>query len=395
MRGCYRARMPTPDFILRLREHVGHDLLWLAGATAVILDDDRVLLVRRADTGAWTPVTGIVDPGEHPATTAVREALEEAGVVVEVEALVRVHVIPPRTYVNGDSAHYLDHVLRCRYVSGDAHVADEESVDVGWFPLDALPPMSDRMLARIDAAVSFDGTVDLDGAEGVASPGARDDVATIPRDHYRQLLLAAGQDLAEASATEIATTGAFGGPGPSATMLVADAFAVEPAAATELVEAYLETLRHRCAERGVSAPSLDDVMSGIARGHHPRCHARIDVDALAEHLRATVAPQTIAMHPRHRAAVLDGSKTVTVRWREPIAPGPATLTFDGDERVRVRVRSVERVALAGVSPAAVHAEPGTDMREYVDLLRSRHYPGMPVDAILDVVVFALDAEPSP
>lgn len=154
--------MATPDFILRLREHVGHDLLWLTGATAVILDGERVLLVRRADTGAWTPVTGITDPGEHPATTAVREALEETGVVAQVEALVRVHVLPPTTYVNGDRSQYLDHVFRCRYVSGEAHVGDDESSEVGWFALDALPPMSDGMLARLDAAVSFDGTVRLD-----------------------------------------------------------------------------------------------------------------------------------------------------------------------------------------------------------------------------------------
>jgi 8-oxo-dGTP pyrophosphatase MutT (NUDIX family) len=153
--------MATPDFILRLREHVGHEMLWLTGTTAVILDGERVLLVRRADTGAWTPVTGIVDPGEHPATTAVREAAEEAGVVCEVEALVRVHVLPPTTYGNGDRTQYLDHVFRCRYVSGEAHVADDESTDVGWFALDALPAMGDDMLARIDAAVSADGTVRL------------------------------------------------------------------------------------------------------------------------------------------------------------------------------------------------------------------------------------------
>ncbi|GAA2172577.1 NUDIX domain-containing protein [Agrococcus versicolor] len=152
---------PTPDFVLRLREHVGHAPLWLSGSTAVVLDDDRVLLVRRADTGAWTPISGIVDPGEHPATTAVREALEEAGVVIEVEALVRVHVLPPTTYGNGDVTQYLDLVHRCRHVSGEPHVADEESVDVRWFALDALPPMSDDMLARLDAAVAFDGTVRL------------------------------------------------------------------------------------------------------------------------------------------------------------------------------------------------------------------------------------------
>ncbi|MBP0661747.1 NUDIX domain-containing protein, partial [Mycobacterium tuberculosis] len=70
--------MGTPDFVLELRKHVGSAPLWLAGATAVIRDPDaaRVLLVRRSDNGWWTPVTGIVDPGEHPADAAVREAHE-------------------------------------------------------------------------------------------------------------------------------------------------------------------------------------------------------------------------------------------------------------------------------------------------------------------------------
>ena len=38
-------------------------------------------MVKRSDNGEWTPVTGIVDPGEEPAVGAVREALEETGVV--------------------------------------------------------------------------------------------------------------------------------------------------------------------------------------------------------------------------------------------------------------------------------------------------------------------------
>ena len=58
--------MPTPDFVLALREKVGTALLWLPAVTAVVLRGQEVLLVRRADTGAWTPVTGIVDPGEQP-----------------------------------------------------------------------------------------------------------------------------------------------------------------------------------------------------------------------------------------------------------------------------------------------------------------------------------------
>ena len=33
-----KASMTTPDFILKLREKAGHDLLWLVGVTACVLD---------------------------------------------------------------------------------------------------------------------------------------------------------------------------------------------------------------------------------------------------------------------------------------------------------------------------------------------------------------------
>jgi 8-oxo-dGTP pyrophosphatase MutT (NUDIX family) len=79
--------MAIPDFVLALREKIGHAPLWLSGATAVVLRGNEVLLVRRSDTGAWTPVTGIIDPGEQPAAAAVRETLEEADVVVTADSL--------------------------------------------------------------------------------------------------------------------------------------------------------------------------------------------------------------------------------------------------------------------------------------------------------------------
>lgn len=153
--------MATPDFILRLRERVGHELLWLPGITAVVLRGDEVLLVRRADTGAWTPVTGICDPGEHPALTAVRECLEETGVHCEVDLLAWVGVTGVVEYPNGDRSQYVDHVFRCRYVSGEAHVADDESSEVAWFPLDGLPPMSDEHAGRVAAAATHEGPTRL------------------------------------------------------------------------------------------------------------------------------------------------------------------------------------------------------------------------------------------
>jgi 8-oxo-dGTP pyrophosphatase MutT (NUDIX family) len=140
---------PVPEFILEIREMIGTHPLWLPGVTAVIRRDGEVLLVRRSDNGAWTPVTGIVDPGEEPAVAAAREALEEAGVVIRVDRLASISATDELVHDNGDRASYLDLTFACTWVSGEAHVADDESTDVRWFPVDALPPMPASMSRRI------------------------------------------------------------------------------------------------------------------------------------------------------------------------------------------------------------------------------------------------------
>ncbi|HET7801269.1 MAG TPA: NUDIX domain-containing protein [Humibacillus xanthopallidus] len=156
--------MPIPPYVSHLRTMVGRELLWMPGVTAVVLRDggggasgvagsQEVLLVRRSDNGAWTPVTGIVDPGEHPHVTAVREVAEEASVVAEVERLVWVSASGVVTHVNGDLGQYLDHTFRCRWVSGDPVPGDDEATEAGWFALDALPEMAQLFLDRIAVAV--------------------------------------------------------------------------------------------------------------------------------------------------------------------------------------------------------------------------------------------------
>lgn len=154
--------MPTPDFVLRLREKIGHDLLWLPGVTAVVLDDrNRVLLGRRADNGHWTLITGILDPGEQPAVGVVREVLEETGVVAVVEHLAEVYAGGPMEFVNGDRAQFLTLNFRCRYVSGEARVNDDESAEVGWFGLDELPELTDYHRARLKSALGATGVPDF------------------------------------------------------------------------------------------------------------------------------------------------------------------------------------------------------------------------------------------
>jgi 8-oxo-dGTP pyrophosphatase MutT (NUDIX family) len=151
--------VPTPDYILALRRHVGQELLWVSGVTAVVyrgaVGDPELLLVRRSQDGPWSSVTGIVDPGEDPAVAAVREVLEEAGVEAEAERLAWVSTMRPIRYENGDAVQALDFTFRCRYLGGEAALGDDENVDVGWFPRGRLPELLSPHETRIREA--FEG----------------------------------------------------------------------------------------------------------------------------------------------------------------------------------------------------------------------------------------------
>jgi 8-oxo-dGTP pyrophosphatase MutT (NUDIX family) len=150
--------VPTPEFIIALREKVGTTRLWLSGATAVVVrsgtEGEEVLLVRRADDGEWTPVAGIVDPGEAPHLTAVREVAEEAAVTAEVERLVWLTVSEVITYSNGDETQYIDHVFRCRWLDGEPYPADGEASAAAFFPVSAMPLMSPRHTEQVRVALA-------------------------------------------------------------------------------------------------------------------------------------------------------------------------------------------------------------------------------------------------
>jgi 8-oxo-dGTP pyrophosphatase MutT (NUDIX family) len=151
--------MATPDFIRTIRASAGHQLLWLPGVSAVVFDDEgRVLLGQRADNHQWTVISGIPDPGEQPAACAVREVYEETGVECVPERVVLIKAGHAVAYPNGDKCQFMDITFRCRAVGGEARVNDDESVEVGWFAVDALPTMNEHQIFRIKQALSDEPT---------------------------------------------------------------------------------------------------------------------------------------------------------------------------------------------------------------------------------------------
>lgn len=158
--------MAVPDYIEAVRRTYGQGLLLLPGVTGVVVDGppggERLLLVRRSDTGQWSLPAGIVEPGEQPAATLVREVLEETCVIIRPERLVLLTVDPPISYPNGDTCQFVSLTFRCGYLSGEAQVGDEESTDVAWFALSALPELDPRQHRRIRCGLSIPGPTEFD-----------------------------------------------------------------------------------------------------------------------------------------------------------------------------------------------------------------------------------------
>ncbi|GAA4527558.1 NUDIX domain-containing protein [Brachybacterium paraconglomeratum] len=124
----------------------------MPGVTAMVLDRERtsLLAVRREDDGAWTPVTGIIDPGEEPARAAVREVTEEAGIQCTALQLIDVRALPPITYPHGDQAQYLDLCFLCEAERDqEPYPADGENTEARWFPIDSAPPMNARFTEQL------------------------------------------------------------------------------------------------------------------------------------------------------------------------------------------------------------------------------------------------------
>lgn len=137
--------MPRSAYVARIREHIGTDLLILAGVTAVIRNGDSFLLTRHVHSGTWSLIGGAVEPGEEPADAVVREVHEETGARIEVTRIVGAYGGQPLmvTYPNGDHVAYVTVAYECRLL--DSATPDmEELQELSWFTRDQISRLPRR-----------------------------------------------------------------------------------------------------------------------------------------------------------------------------------------------------------------------------------------------------------
>ncbi|WP_025274947.1 NUDIX domain-containing protein [Haloglycomyces albus] len=102
------------------------------GAECAVFDGDRVLLIRRMDTGTWCIPGGATEIGELPAQAAVREAKEEAG--VDALPLGPAKLFSTRPSVGGIRIGGITTFIALMRDRSQVPVAQpQEALDVRWF----------------------------------------------------------------------------------------------------------------------------------------------------------------------------------------------------------------------------------------------------------------------
>ena len=115
----------------------------LVGVGAIIIEDARVLLVKRAHPplqAQWSIPGGVLEVGELIREAAIREAREETGLIVDPVELLGVYDRVLRNPERRVQYHYVLIDFLCRKVGGELTAASDAS-EVRWFTREELPAL--------------------------------------------------------------------------------------------------------------------------------------------------------------------------------------------------------------------------------------------------------------
>ncbi len=114
------------------------------GVGAIIIEGDRVVLVKRAHPpiqGQWSIPGGVLEVGEMVREAAVREAREETGLVIETADLLSVYDRILRDPDKRVQYHYVVIDFLCRAVGGRL-LAASDAAEARWFTRENLPALN-------------------------------------------------------------------------------------------------------------------------------------------------------------------------------------------------------------------------------------------------------------
>ena len=116
----------------------------LVGVGAILIEDARVLLVRRARPPLedhWSIPGGVLEVGELVREAAIREAREETGLTVEPGELLGVYDRVLRNREQRVQYHYVLIDFLCRRLGGELQAGDD-AAEVRWFTPEELPALN-------------------------------------------------------------------------------------------------------------------------------------------------------------------------------------------------------------------------------------------------------------
>ncbi|MFZ7133879.1 MAG: NUDIX hydrolase [Eubacteriales bacterium] len=106
----------------------------------VFNEKGEFLLVKEKVDEHWALPGGFCDVGYSPSEVAVKETLEEAG--IDVEPVKLLGIIDKKNYNHPKSIYYLYTIfMLCEKIGGQEQPG-METLDVGYFPIHDLPPLS-------------------------------------------------------------------------------------------------------------------------------------------------------------------------------------------------------------------------------------------------------------